>query len=242
MTSETTFDRLRRIAPTISVGMLTADLGNLNAELQRIEGVGVEVVHFDVMDGVFCPMSTIGPPVVDAVRTNMLKDVHLMVEEPLAKLDAYVKAGADVVTLHVESSRYVQPALQRLGTLKNVNDEARGIVRGIALNPGTPLDVLDPLLDDVEFVLLLAVNPGFPGGFVPSTPARFAALQTKVRRHGRDVLLGIDGGVKRANIADIVALGPDLIVTGSAVFDGVAPEENARSMLDAMRFASRSGS
>ena len=232
MSHERTVDRLRRVGPTISVGMLTANLGTLSSEMERIAGAGVEVVHFDVMDGVFCPMTTVGPPIVKAVQTSMLKDVHLMVEEPFTKVEAYVKAGADIVTLHVESSRYVQPALQHLGTLENANDPARGIVRGIALNPGTSLDSLDPLLEDVEFVLLLAVNPGFPGGFVPSTPERFAALKEKAT--GRELLLGIDGGVKRTNIAEIAALGPDLIVTGSAVFDGGAVEDNARFMLNAV--------
>ncbi|MEM7200727.1 MAG: ribulose-phosphate 3-epimerase [Planctomycetota bacterium] len=235
MSQGPTVARLRRAAPTLSVGMVTADLLRLGSEIQLLEDAGVHAVHFDVMDGVFCPMMTIGPPVVKAVRTAMVKDVHLMVDDPLPKLGAFVAAGADVVTLHVEATRHPHRALQELAGMENANDPARGLVRGIALNPGTPVTALDPLLGEVELVLLLAVNPGWGGQrFDPGTPAKIAATQERIRASGRDIVLCVDGGITRANVAEVAGLGADLIVTGSAVFDGKTPADNARAMLAAV--------
>ena len=139
MANGTVHETLRAIGPTVSVGMLTADLANLARDITVLEGTGVGVVHFDVMDGCFCPMTTIGPPIVKAVRTSMLKDVHLMIEAPLHKVADYVAAGADMVTVHVESERYLRRVLVELGSMTNANDADRGIVRGVALLPGTPV-------------------------------------------------------------------------------------------------------
>jgi len=227
------FQAIRAAAPTISVGMLTADLLDLGAEIARLETTGVRLLHFDVMDGCFCPMTTIGPPVVQAVRTSLVKDVHLMIADPLHKIGDYVRAGADVVTVHAEADPYVHRVLQELGAMENANDPARGIVRGVALNPGTPVEAIEPLLDELELVLLLAINPGWGGQrFGKETPRRLERARRLLEGH--DVLLGVDGGVTRQNVADVAALAPDLIVTGSAVFDGKAPVENARFMLDAV--------
>jgi ribulose-phosphate 3-epimerase len=232
------FERLRAAAPALSVGMATADLGRLGEEMRRLEGTGVPCVHFDVMDGHFAPALTFGPPLVAAVHTSLLKDVHLMIEDPLASVAEYVAAGADVVTVHVESTRHPHRVLQALGAMKNANDPARGLVRGVALNPGTPLEALDPLLGDCELVLLLAVNPGWSGQrFLPGTADRARRAREHIRAAGRDVLLGIDGGVRRDNIEEIAALGADLVVTGSAVFDGRDPDGNARFLADAVRRA-----
>lgn len=226
---------LKSLAPTISVGMLTADLMALGAELALLEATGVRVVHVDVMDGCFAPMMTVGPPLIRAMRTSLLKDVHLMIRDPIEKLGDYVAAGADIVTIHVESCTHIHRVLQQLGTMTNANDPARGLVRGIALNPGTPLEVLVPLLDEVELVLLLAVNPGWGGQrFIPLAMDRIAQAHELVARAGREILLGIDGGITRDNIARFASAGVDLVVTGSAVFDGKAPAENARFMLGAL--------
>jgi ribulose-phosphate 3-epimerase len=236
--SATAFERIRAAAPALSVGMATADLSRLGEEMRLLESTGVPLVHFDVMDGRFTPILTFGPPLVAAVRTSLLKDVHLMIEDPLATVGEYVAAGADVVTIHAESTRHPHRVLQALGAMKNANDPSRGLVRGVALNPGTPLESLDPLLDDCELVLLLAVNPGWGGQkFIPSTAARAAQAKQKIAASGRDVLLCIDGGVKRDNIGAIAALGADLIVTGSAVFDGKDALGNARALQDAVRQA-----
>ena len=228
--------RLASLAPTISVGIITADLMALGADLARLDDTGVELLHFDVMDGCFTPMMTVGPPLVKAVRTSLLKDVHLMIDEPLEKLGDYVAAGADVVTVHAESCTHIHRVLQRLGTMQNANDPARGIVRGLALNPGTPLEVLAPLLDELDFVHLLAINPGWGGQkFLPATMGRIASARRLLDATGRRILLGVDGGITRENIGSLARTGVDIVVTGSAVFDGKAPTENARAMLAALR-------
>jgi ribulose-phosphate 3-epimerase len=226
-------ERLRASAPQISVGMLTADWMSLGSQLQILESAGVGLVHFDVMDGCFCPALTMGAPVIAGLRTPLLKDVHLMIDEPLTKLESFVAAGADIVTVHVESTRHVHRVLQALGAMANVNDPQRGIIRGLALNPGTSLDAIDPLVDHLEMILVLAVNPGWSGQkFIESTRQRVMKLRAKL---GHDVLICVDGGITRENIADVARTGADLIVTGSAVFDGKAPVENARQMVRAIQ-------
>lgn len=226
-------DRLRASAPQISVGVLTADWLNLGSQLQVIESAGVELLHFDVMDGVFCPMLTMGAPVVAGLKTQLLKDVHLMIDDPLSKVEGFVAAGADIITLHVESTRHIHRVLQAVGKLTNANDPNRGIVRGIALNPGTPLEVLDPLIGEFEMVLLLAVNPGWSGQkFIASTCDRIKRVREMVRD---TALICVDGGITKDNIANIARLGADIVVTGSAVFDGKSPFENARYIMDSLR-------
>lgn len=225
----TALEQLRDLSPTISVGMLTADLLNLGDEIKLLEDNGVSVLHFDVMDGVFCPMMTVGPPVVKAARTSMLKDAHLMIDEPMDKLDAFVAAGADIITFAVENCSDPLAALRRLGEAENANDPSRGIVRGISINPDTPIDSIAELIPELDMVVVLTVTPGLSGqSFNPETEARVKAV--KALRD--DVLICIDGGVKMNNIADIPAMGADLIVTGSAVFDGKDPAGNAAAMLE----------
>lgn len=233
MRQQALVDQLRKSSPQVSVGMLTADWMSLGSQLQLLESAGVKLLHFDVMDGCFCPMLTMGAPVVSGLKTSLLKDVHLMIEEPLSKVEGFVAAGADIVTVHVESTRHVHRVLQALGKMKNANDESKGIVRGVALNPGTPLEALDPLLDDLEMIVLLAVNPGWGGQkFISSTWDRLQELKQKV---GNGVLICVDGGITRENVAEAARRGADIIVTGSAVFDGRSAVENARYMVDTLQ-------
>jgi len=233
--SEQVLERLRRVAPTISVGMLTADLLDLGSEIGLLEKSGVEILHFDVMDGCFCPMLTVGPSVVKAVRTSLLKDVHLMIEDPLDKLEPFVAAGADMITVHVEACRHPHRVLQALGTMVNANDASRGIARGVALNPGTPVETVEPLLPELDMILLLAVNPGWSGQkFAESTPARMEKLLEMLRGAKTDAIVAVDGGVTKGNIEDVARIAADVIVTGSAVFDGKDAEKNARYMLEAV--------
>lgn len=227
--------QLRILCPTVSVGILTANWMNLESELRQIEQAGVRLLHFDVMDGRFCPMLTLGPPLIKAIKTSLLKDIHLMIEDPLSHLDAFVSAGADMVTVHVESCRHPHRVLQALGKMANANAPERGLLRGIALNPGTPLEVVDPLLDEVDMVFLLAVNPGWSGqSFIPSTTRRMAALLDIIRQRKKDILVGLDGGITPKNIDEVSRIGADIIVTGSAVFDGKAAAQNAGFMLNAI--------
>jgi ribulose-phosphate 3-epimerase len=227
------FALLRTATPTVSVGVITANLLSLGSEISLLERTGVKLAHIDVMDGCFCPMMTVGPPFIKAIRTSLLKDAHLMIDEPLEKVADYVAAGADIITIHVEACSHVHRVLQKLRALTNVNDPERGIVRGIALNPGTPLEVLEPLLDEVELILLLAVNPGWGGQkYIPATNARIARVQRLIADSDKDIILCVDGGITKDNIAAVAATGVDLIVAGSAVFDGRTPEANARFMLE----------
>lgn len=226
-------DRLRASAPQISVGVLTADWLTLGSQLKFIETAGVELLHFDVMDGAFCPLLTMGAPIVAGLKTPLLKDVHLMVEDPLPKLEGFVAAGADIITVHAESTRHIHRVLQALGKMVNANDPNRGIVRGIALNPGTPLEVIEPLAGEFEMVLLLAVNPGWGGQkFIASTCERVKRVREMI---GDTALICVDGGITRDNISNVARLGADIVVTGSAVFDGKSPFENARHMMSALR-------
>jgi len=235
------FEDLKNQPPTISVGLLTADLMQLGNELRLLDGSGVNILHFDVMDGCFCPMMTVGPPFIKQVRTDHLKDVHLMIDEPIDKLDSYVQSGADIISIHVESSIHIHRALQHLGTLQNVNDPKRGIIRGIALNPGTPLSAVEAVLDDIEMIVLLAVNPGWGGQkFIRSTFEKARHVKDLLAIHKKqDLLLCIDGGITKQNIDEIAEIGADIIVTGSAVFDGKAAFDNARFMLE--RLQTKSG-
>jgi ribulose-phosphate 3-epimerase len=226
-------EHLRQIAPTLSVGAISANMMNIGADLDQVEAAGVQVLHFDVMDGVFCPLLTVGPGFIKGIKTKLLKDVHLMIDAPLEKVADYVKAGADIISVPAEGSNHLHRVLQLLGTLENANDPARGLVRGISLNPGTPLSVIEPVLDDIDMVLLLAVNPGWGGQkFIPATEPRIADTKRIISRTDHDILLCVDGAITRANIGTVVAMGADLIVSGSAIFDGKAPADNARYMLE----------
>jgi ribulose-phosphate 3-epimerase len=224
----TSAHELLAAAPTISVGVLTADLLRLGEELEALDAAGIALAHVDVMDGVFCPQLTVGIPFVRALPDRFVKDVHLMVAEPLEQVHAFVAAGADVVTVHVESTRHPHRVLQSLA--------GSGVVRGVALNPGTPVSSVEPLLDELELLLVLAVNPGFGGqSFLPSTERRLAEARALVA--GREIVVAVDGGITKANAGRVASLGVDLIVTGSAVYDGVAPADNARAMVEAVRGA-----
>lgn len=209
--------------PHVSIGVLTADLLRLGEELALLEQAGAPLVHVDVMDGVFCPQLTVGPAFVNALAGPFLKDVHLMIEQPEAKIDAYVAAGADLIAFNLEGTRHPHRVLQALA--------GTDVVAGVALNPGTPVQSIEPLLDLLDYVLLLAVNPGWSGQrFVESTAGRLRELRDLTAAH--KVLVGVDGGITKDNVAAVVAMGPDVIVTGSAVFDRKTPLDNARFMIE----------
>jgi ribulose-phosphate 3-epimerase len=208
----------------LSVGVTAADPLHVGDEIARLGEAGVDHLHVDVMDGRFCPQLTVGPGLVAALPAGFTKDVHLMVEDPLAYVEAFVAAGASILTFHVEATRHPHRVLQSLA--------GRGVSRGVALNPGTSIGAIEPLLDDLELVLLLAVNPGWSGqSFIAGTVNRLAAARELIA--GREVLLGVDGGITRENIGEVASLAVDVVVAGSAIFAGGDTEGNARAMLAA---------
>lgn len=198
-----------KIAPSI----LSADFSRLGEEIRAIEAGGADYVHVDVMDGHFVPNITIGPLVVEAARkvTNLPLDVHLMIENPDRYIPDFAKAGADILTVHQETVPHLHRTVQLIRSL--------GKKAGVSINPATPVATLDLILDDLDLVLVMSVNPGFGGqSFIPSCLGKIAALRRMIEERGLKVELEVDGGVKTDNIGRIVAAGADVLVAGSAVF------------------------
>ncbi len=228
-------DELKKSAPLLSVGIMSADLMRLGEQVAFLSECGVRLLHFDIMDGCFCPQLTAGPFFVKGIKTKALKDIHLLVENPVRLIPEFAAAGADLITVHAESGRHVHRALQLIAEQKNANDPDRPILRGIALNPGTPLTAFEPFLDETDMVFLVAVNPGFPKQrFIEATNERCLVLKRMLADARKNPLIGIDGGVTRDNIGAVSALGADIIVTGSAVFEGGRIKENFESMQQCM--------
>jgi ribulose-phosphate 3-epimerase len=204
--------------------VLTADLTRLGAELEHLRGKAAWA-HVDVMDGAFCPQLTVGPAFVAAVAsTGIPVDAHLMVEEPRRMLAEVAAAGAAVITVHAEATRHLHRTMTEMTALAG---EARSFLRGVALNPGTPVCAVEPVLGLADLVLVLAVSPGWSGqGPAPGTRQRVVQVRELARRAGADVLVGVDGGVTIANAAQVASWGIDVIVSGSAIFDRVDPARN----------------
>lgn len=212
------------MTPRLSAGVITADLTRLGAELEHLRG-RVAWAHVDVMDGAFCPQLTVGPALVAAVvSTGIPADAHLLVEEPRRLLPGVAAACASVITVHAEATRHLHRILQEMTALAA---DGAGFLRGVAINPGTPVHAVEPVLELADLVLLLAVNPGWPGQApAAGTRERVQAVRDLALRCGTDVLVGVDGGVTIGNAAEIADWGPDVFVSGSAIFDGIDPPGN----------------
>jgi len=218
-------------APRLSAGVLTADLTRLGAQLDLLRGMAYWA-HVDVMDGTFCPQLTVGPAFIAAVAsTGIPVDAHLLVDEPRRMLADIVDAGAAVVTVHAEATRHLHRTLQELTALA-VQREPH-VLRGVAISPGTPVQAVDPVLELVDLVLVLAVEPGWPGQApAASTGRRISAVRELAAGLGITLQVGVDGGVTIANAAEVASWGPDVIVSGSAIYDGKDPAGNLGRLLE----------
>ena len=202
-------NRSLKIAPSI----LSADFSRLGEEVRAVEAAGADWVHVDVMDGRFVPNLTLGPVVVEAVKrvTALPLDVHLMIVEPEKYVEAFAKAGADILTVHVEACTHLHRVVQQI--------RAAGARPAVVLNPATPLVTLEDILPDVSMVLLMSVNPGFGGQFfIPQVMDKVRRLKGMVDSRGLDVDIQVDGGIHAGNAREVVAAGASVLVAGNAVF------------------------
>ena len=237
MASRSFLNYLRFLTPTLSVGVISSDLMHLEDELKKLDDTGVNIIHFDVMDGNFCPSMTIGASFIKSVKTKLLKDIHLMISQPDIKLNWFVDAGADMLTVHFEACpTHIHSILQLIGRMKNANDPERGIIAGVAINPGTPVESIESVLDVADMITILAVNPGWQEqSFIRITQRKIEKAISLINQSGRDILVCVDGGITKENIIDVSQMAPDIVVAGSAVFDKKDPIENARFLLSHLK-------
>lgn len=222
MNAKATAGSPRRIAPSI----LSADFARLAEEATAVAAAGADLLHVDVMDGHFVPNLTLGPPIVACLDrvTDLPLDVHLMIEHPERLIEAFRKAGADWISVHAEACTHLHRLVQQI--------RESGARAGVALNPATPLAHLDLVLPDLDFVLVMSVNPGFGGQkFIPGCLEKIRALRERINRAGLAVDIEVDGGIKVDNIGDVARAGADVFVAGSAVFES----PDYRATLAAMR-------
>lgn len=215
-----------KLAPSI----LSADFSRLLEHVKEVEEAGVEYLHVDVMDGHFVPNISFGAPILMSLKgkTNLFVDVHLMIENPDQYVETFVKAGADLLNVHIEACPHIHRTLQLI--------KSYGIKSGVTLNPGTPLSAIEEVLPYVDMVLIMSVNPGFGGqSYIETMTDKISRLRAMINEKGLDVDIQVDGGIKLDNVKEVVDAGANVIVAGSAIFNTESIKDTVQAFRDAIK-------